>query len=72
MGVFSRVSIDFDENAEEKTIVTVSLTEKKSRAVRIRGGMNTERGLTARAYTELTHRNLFGRAAVFLEKPVGK
>lgn len=71
LGVFSRVSIDFDEKAE-KTVVTVSLTEKKSRAVRMGAGMNTERGLTARAYTEFTHRNLFGQGRNLFGKVSGQ
>lgn len=72
LGVFSRVSIDFDEKAEEETVVTVSLTEKKSRAVRMGAGMNTERGLTGRAYTELTHRNLFGQGRNLFGKVSGQ
>ena len=59
LGVFSRVSIDFDE--EEESTVTVSLKEKKPRLIRAGAGVNTERGLTTRAYTEFVHRSLFGR-----------
>lgn len=58
LGIFSRMSIDWTDDAD--SIVTVSLTEKNPRLIRSGMGMNTERGLTARAYTDFTHRNLFG------------
>ena len=70
LGVFSRVSIDFDE--EEESAVIVSLKEKKPRLVRGGAGINTERRLTTRAYAEFVHRSLFGRGRSIFGKLGGQ
>lgn len=69
LGIFSRVSIDFEP--KEQTAVTVFLTEKKPRLIRAGAGINTERDLTARAYTEFTYRNLFQRGGSLFGKVNG-
>ena len=70
LGLFSRVSVDFEE-AEESHII-VSLAEKKPHAVRIGGGLSAERGLTARSYMEIARRNLFGNGRSLLGKAGGR
>ena len=66
LGLFSRVSVDFEE--EEESHIIVSLAEKKPHSVRIGGGLSAERGLTARSYIEISRRNLFGGGRSLLGK----
>ena len=58
-GLFSNIS--FNESAKGNEMeVTALFKERKTKTLRGGLGLNTQRGLTTQAWTELTHRNLFG------------
>ena len=58
-GLFS--SINLNEHIKGNRVeLTAVFTERKPRSIRGGLGLNSQRGLTTRAWTELTHRNLFG------------
>ena len=70
LGVFSKISFDFEPRRESR--ILLSLKEKKPRLLRVRAGLNSERGVTSRAHAEITHRNLFGRGGSLFGKTGGQ
>ena len=76
-GLFSGSSINYEteggaEEGLEKARAIVSVTEKKPRSIRGGAGLNTERGITARAYGEFGLRNLFGYGRSVFAKTSGQ
>jgi outer membrane protein insertion porin family len=64
MGIFSRVSIQFLEEGtpiSERTVL-ISVEERDPGALRFGAGLNTQRELTARAFTGVSYNNLWGTA----------
>ena len=58
-GLFSRINLE--EHIKNNQLEILGLfTERKARTLRGGLGLNSQRGLTTQAWTELTHRNLFG------------
>ena len=70
LDLFSRISIN--ENSKKDSQVLISVKEKKSRQIQGGMGLNTERGLTSRAYIEYGHKNLFGTARSLFLKTKGQ
>ncbi|MCY4512521.1 MAG: BamA/TamA family outer membrane protein, partial [Bdellovibrionales bacterium] len=58
LNLFSQVSIE--QNKDNPSEIMVSVKEKNLQDVRGGVGVNTQRTLTARAYGEYRHKNLFG------------
>ena len=59
-GLFSSISLNEDIKDSGKFELIGVFTERKARTLRGGMGLNSQRGLTTQAWTELTHRNLFG------------
>jgi len=59
-GLFSQINIIYKKEIDTNTNVTLQFIERKSRSLRERIGITSERGITIRSNTELSHRNLFG------------
>ncbi len=57
-GLFSSISLN--EVAEDPFELEALFKERKLRSIRGGLGLNSQRGLTTRAYSEIAHRNLFG------------
>ena len=70
LGLFSRVFIEPKE--EDPSRIVVSVREKKTQDIRGGMGVNTKRDLTARAYGEYRHKNLFGRGRNLFGKISGQ
>ncbi|MEO0335118.1 MAG: POTRA domain-containing protein [Pseudomonadota bacterium] len=64
MGIFSRVSIQFLEEGTpiSQRTVLISVVERDPGALRFGAGVNSQRELTARAFTGVSYNNLFGTA----------
>ena len=58
-GLFTDVSLN-EKAVDDYFEVLAAFRERKPRFVRGGLGVNSERGFTTRAYSELAHRNLFG------------
>lgn len=56
--LFSQIAIE--QNKKDPSDILVSVKEKKLHDIRGGMGLNTQRSLTARAYGEYRHKNLFG------------
>ena len=70
LGLFSRVSIE--QKKDNPGEILISVKEKKTQDVRGGVGLNTKRKLTARAYGEYRHKNLFGQGRSFFGKISGQ
>ena len=70
LGLFSQVSIE--QNKNNPSEILVSVKEKKLHDIRGGLGVNTKRTLTARAYGEYRHKNLFGYGRNFFGKISGQ
>ena len=70
LGLFSRVFIG--PKKENPSRVMVSVREKKTQDIRGGLGVNTKRNLTARAYGEYRHKNLFGQGRNLFGKISGQ
>lgn len=70
LGLFSQVSIK--QNKNNPSEILVSVKEKKLHDIRGGLGVNTKRTLTARAYGEYRHKNLFGYGRNFFGKISGQ
>ena len=70
-GLFENISIN-EKIIDEKLEIDVLFQEKKSRSIKGGLGINSQRNLTTHAYTELTHRNLFGWGRAFIMKGSGQ
>jgi len=69
--LFTNVNIEH-RLEEEKLEVDVLFQERKSRSLKGGLGFNSQRDLTTRAYTELTHRNLWGWGRAFVTRGTGQ
>ncbi len=58
--LFSHIDIDYQKVSDTNIDVIIDLKERKSRSFRGGIGVTSERGVTARSYTEFSHRNLLG------------
>ena len=62
LGIFSSINIltkSNNEEQEERTLI-IQVEERKPRSIRFALGVNTERTLTARGFTEFSNRNIAG------------
>ena len=67
LGIFSSINISteqVDENPENRNLI-VQVEERKPRSLRAVLGLNTQRILTARAFVEFTHKNIYGTGRQF-------
>ena len=65
--------VSFIENrVNDQFVVTARFKERKARSLRGGMGLNSQRGLTTHAYTELSHRNLFGWGRAFIMRGKGQ
>lgn len=65
--------VTFNEKSfEDQMEVEVLLKERKQRSLRGGLGVNSQRGLTTRAYSEVTHRNLFGWGRALVARGSGQ
>ena len=65
--------VNFSENrVKDQLMVTAHFKERKARSLRGGMGLNSQRGLTTRAYTEFSHRNLFGWGRAFIMRGNGQ
>ena len=70
-GLFANVSIN-EKVLEDRLEVDILFQERKPRSIKGALGVNSQRGLTTSAYTEWTHRNLFGWGRAFVLKGRGQ
>ena len=65
--------VSFSERAVNDGVeVLVLFKERKRRSVTGGMGVNSQRGITARAYSEITHRNLFGWGRALIARGSGQ
>ena len=70
-GLFSNISLE--EQMQNKALeITGIFKERSLRSLRGGVGINSQRGLTTRAWTELTHRNLFGWGRALVAKGISQ
>ena len=69
--LFTNINIEERFN-EEQLEVDVLFQERESRSLKGGMGLNSQRNLTTRVYTELTHRNLFGWGRAFVTRGSGQ
>ncbi|MBC6415524.1 MAG: BamA/TamA family outer membrane protein [Bdellovibrionales bacterium] len=70
-GLFTNININ-EKVVNEQLEVDVLFQEKKNRSLKGGLGLNSQRNLTTRVYTELTHRNLFGWGQAFILRGSGQ
>ena len=70
-GLFSDVQFN-EKFVNDKLKVNVFLKERKKRSLRGGFGINSQRGFTTHAYSEITHRNLFGWGRAFVARGNGQ
>ena len=61
-----------EESLGDRINLEVLLKERKQRSLRGGLGVNSQRGFTTRAYSEVTHRNLFGWGRALVAKGSGQ
>ena len=70
-GLFANVSLN-EKAVGDSTEVLALFRERKPRFFRGGLGVNSERGLTTRAYSEVAHRNLFGWGRALIARGTGQ
>ena len=70
-GLFLNVSLN-EKVVEDRLEVDVLFQERQPRSLKGGLGLNSQRRLTTRAYTEWTHRNLFGWGRAFILRGRGQ
>lgn len=70
-GLFTNISID-ERIKEGQLEVDVLFQEREPRSLKGGVGFNSQRNLTTRVYTELTHRNLLGWGRAFVARASGQ
>ena len=70
-GLFTDVSLN-EKPVDDYFEVLAVFRERKPRLIRGGLGVNSERGLTTRAYSELAHRNLFGWGRALIARISGQ
>lgn len=70
-GLWTDVSFD-EKFIDDQLEVYIVFKERKPRSLRGGLGINTERGWTTRAYSEVAHRNLFGHGRAFITRASGQ
>jgi len=67
------IDVSFNEIAVDDGVeVLVLFKERKRRSLTGGMGVNSQRGITARAYSEITHRNLFGWGRALIARGSGQ
>ena len=70
-GLWTDVSLN-EQRVDDHFEVEVLFKERKQRSLRGGLGVNSQRGVTTRAYSEITHRNLFGWGRALIARGSGQ